>query len=386
MKNDIFFDFDTPLNRRGTGSAKWDKYRNRDVIPLWVADMDFKSAPAILQAIHERIDHAVFGYTLPPAELNDVVVSKLNDQYGWKIKTHWLVWLPGLVTGFNAACRAVGRDGDDVMTAVPVYHPFLSAPANFDRSLIRVPLMEKNRRWYFDFDRIQDAITPQTRFFLLCSPHNPVGRVFSREELTTLAQICEKHDIIICSDEIHCDLILDPEKSHIPTASLSPSIAERTITLMSASKTFNIPGLGCAFAVIADRAQRKRFLGAMSGIVPLVNALGYVATLAAFRDCADWHAALLDYLRANRDFVADAVSQMPNITMAPLEATYLAWIDVRATGIENPIEFFEAGGIGMQDGADFDGPGFVRLNFGCPRETLQEALRRMASALELLKA
>jgi cystathionine beta-lyase len=222
--------------------------------------------------------------------------------------------------------------------------------------------------------------------FLLCSPHNPVGRVFSREELTTLAQICEKHDIIICSDEIHCDLILDPEKSHIPTASLSPSIAERTITLMSASKTFNIPGLGCAFAVIPDRALRKRFLGAMAGIVPHVNVLGYVATLAAFRDCADWHAALLDYLRANRDFVADAVSQMPNLTMAPPEATYLAWIDVRATGIENPIEFFEAGGIGMQDGADFDGPGFVRLNFGCPRKTLEEALQRMATALESLEA
>ena len=385
MKNDSF-DFDTPVNRRGTASAKWDKYEGRDIIPLWVADMDFKSPPAVRQALHERIDHGVFGYTLPSAELNEVVVAMLNDQYGWKIETRWIVWLPGLVTGFNAACRAEGKAGDDVMTAVPVYHPFLSAPANFSRRLIKVPLREKNRRWYFDFDRIEDAVTPKTRLFMLCSPHNPVGRVFTGEELTSLAQICEKHDMIICSDEIHCGLILDPGKSHIPTATLSPSIADRTITLMSPSKTFNTPGLGCAFAVISNRALRKRFIRAMAGIVPHVNALGYVATLAAFRDCADWHTALLDYLRVNRDLVEDAISQMPNLSMAPLEATYLAWIDVRKTGIKNPIEFFEAEGIGMQDGADFDGPGFVRLNFGCPRETLQEALRRMATAMEQLKA
>ncbi|MBW2409538.1 MAG: PatB family C-S lyase [Deltaproteobacteria bacterium] len=386
MKNDYSFDFDPLVNRRGTDSAKWAKYQGTDIIPLWVADMDFKSPPAILQAVHERIEHGVFGYTLPSAELNDVVISRLDDHYGWKIEPKWLVWLPGLVTGFNVACRAIGEAGDDVMTAIPVYHPFLSAPANFNRRLIRVPLMEINRCWYFDFDRIEEAITPQTRLFLLCSPHNPVGRVFSAEELTTLARICEKHDIIICSDEIHCDLILDPEKSHIPTASLNPSIADRTITLMSASKTFNIPGLGCAFAVISNRALRKRYIRAMAGIVPHINTLGYVATLSAFRDCADWHAALLDYLRKNRDLVTDAIADMPNLTMAPLEATYLAWIDVRKTGLENPIEYFESAGIGMQDGADFDGPGFVRFNFGCPQETLKEALRRMATALDKLKA
>ena len=386
MKDDSAFDFDTVVNRRGTDSAKWAKYDGRDIIPLWVADMDFKSPPAILQAVQDRIEHGVFGYVLPSTELNDVVVSKLNDQYGWQIESDWLVWLPGLVTGFNAACRAIGDAGDDVMTAIPVYHPFLSAPANFNRRLIKVRLMELNRHWYFDFDRIEAAITPQTRLFLLCSPHNPVGRVFSAEELTTLAQICEKHDIVICSDEIHCDLILDTEKSHIPTASLSPSIAERTITLMSASKTFNTPGLGCSFAVISNRALRKRYIRAMAGIVPHINTLGYVAMLAAFRDCADWHAALLDYLRKNRDLVTDAISNMPNLSMAPLEATYLAWIDVRKTGLKNPIEFFESAGIGMQDGADFDGPGFVRLNFGCPRKTLEEALRRMATALDNLKA
>jgi cystathionine beta-lyase len=352
MTSDSSFDFDTPVNRGGTSSAKWDKYQGKDIIPLWVADMDFKSPPAILEALHERIDHGIFGYTLPSSELNDAVVSMLNDQYGWKIESKWLVWLPGLVSGFNVACRAVGKDGDDVMTAVPVYHPFLSAPANFNRRLVKIPLTEESHRWYFDFDRIEDAITPQTRLFMLCNPHNPVGRVYTIEELSTLAQICEKHDILICSDEIHCGLILDPEKPHIPAATLSPSIAERTITLMSPSKTFNTPGLCCAFAVIPNQALRRRFIRAMAGIVPMVNAMGYVAALAAFRDCADWHAALL----------------------------------VRAAAIKNPIEVFEAAGIGLQDGADFDGPGFVRLNFGCPRDTLEKALQRMAISLETKKA
>jgi cystathionine beta-lyase len=364
---------------------KWDKYKGRDIIPLWVADMDFKSAPAICEALHARIDHCVFGYTKPSSELNDVVVEMLQTQYGWEIKSEWLVWLPGLVTGLNAVTRAIGQDGDDVITAVPVYPPFLSAPLHFHRNLINVPLLETDNHWGFDFDRFEQAITPKTRLFMLCNPHNPVGRVYSREELSAIAEICDKHDLIICSDEIHCDLILDPDKNHIPTATLATSIAKRTITLMSASKTFNTPGLGCAFAVISDLELRQRLSKATAGIVPLVNALGFAATLVAFRDCADWRAELLDYLRGNRDLVEQAVSQIPAISMAPVEATYLAWIDLRNTGLKNPIKFFEAAGVGLMDGTDFAGPGFVRLNFGCPRATLDKALGRMAVALEKLQ-
>jgi cystathionine beta-lyase len=386
MKKNYQYDFDTPVERRGTASMKWDKYKGRDIIPLWVADMDFKSAPAICEALHARIDHCVFGYTKASSELNDVVVEMLQTQYGWEIKSEWLVWLPGLVTGLNAVCRAIGRDGDDVITAVPVYQPFLSAPLHFNRNLINPPLMETNNHWGFDFDRFEKAITPKTRLLMLCNPHNPVGRVYSREELSAIAEICDKHDLIICSDEIHCDLILDPDKNHIPTATLGASIAKRTITLMSASKTFNTPGLGCAFAVISDLELRQRFSKAMAGIVPLVNALGFAATLVAFRDCADWHAELLDYLRGNLDLVEQVVAQIPALSMAPVEATYLAWIDVRNTGLKNPIKFFEDAGVGLQDGNDFAGPGFVRLNFGCPRATLEKALGRMAVALEGFKA
>jgi cystathionine beta-lyase len=382
MEKEQLFDFDTPVERRATASLKWDKYRNRDIIPLWVADMDFRSPPAVIKALQQRVAYGVFGYTIAPPALNEVVVVMLKNLYGWEIEAEWLVWLPGLVAGLNVVCRAVGEEGDDVMTAVPVYPPFLTAPEHFRRNLVKVPLEEKNNRWKFDFDRLERSITAKTRLFILCNPHNPVGRVYTRDELETLAALCKKHDIVICSDEIHCGLILDEDKPHIPAASLDPDTAARTITLMAASKTFNLPGLGCAFAVISEKSLRLRFKKAMAGIVSMVTALGYTAARAAFEDCDDWHAALLDYLRGNREIVQTAVRGMPHLSMAPVEATYLAWIDMRAAGIRNPTAFFEDAGVGLQDGIEFVGPGFVRLNFGCSRSLLEKALQRMAVALE----
>jgi cystathionine beta-lyase len=382
LKKDSCFDFNIPVERRDTASMKWDKYKGKDIIPMWVADMDFCSPPAVIDALHQRIAHGVFGYTIPPESLNTTVVKMLQADYGWAIEPQWLVWLPGLVTGLNVVCRAVGKDNDDVMTAVPVYPPFLTAPENSRRHLVKVPLQEKDNHWTFDFDRLESAITPRTRLFLLCNPHNPVGRIFTRDELNALAVICQKHDIIICSDEIHCGLLLDEDKTHLPTSILDPEVAKRTITLMSPSKTFNLPGLGCAFAVISDENLRRRFVQAKSGIVPLVNALGLAAAEAAYRDCADWHSGLLEYLRGNRDMVARAIDDMPLLSIAPLEATYLAWIDVRSAHLSNPARFFEDAGVGLQDGIEFDGPGFVRLNFGCQRPLLQEALDRMKSAMD----
>ncbi|MGD8943986.1 MAG: PatB family C-S lyase, partial [Desulfobacterales bacterium] len=332
--------------------------------------------------LQQRVAHGVFGYTVAPESLETIVVEKLAADFNWSIQPEWLVWLPGLVTGFNVACRAVGEDNDDVMTAVPVYPHFLTAPQNSRRRLIKVPLQETDNHWTFDFDRLEKAITPDTRLFLLCNPHNPVGRVFRRDELDTLADICENHDVIICSDEIHCELILDSEKTHIPTATLDAAVAERTITLMSPSKTFNLPGLGCAFAVISARKLRRRFIKAMAGIVPHVNAMGYAAAEAAYRDCADWHAALLEYLRGNRDKAARAISDIPRLSMAPVEATYLAWIDVRSAGLADPVRFFEDAGVGLQDGIEFGGPGYVRLNFGCQRPLLEEALDRIKKAMD----
>jgi cystathionine beta-lyase len=382
MTKKQIFDFDSPVERRATASLKWDKYGNRDIIPLWVADMDFQSPPAVIKALQQRVAYGVFGYTTAPKKLNEVVVGMLKNLYDWQIESDWLVWLPGLVTGLNVVCRTLGEEGDDVMTAVPVYPPFLTAPGHFRRNLIKVPLEEINNRWQFDFNRLEQSITAKTRAFILCNPHNPVGRVYTRDELETLVAICKRHDIIICSDEIHCGLILDKDKPHVPTASLDPDTAAHTITLMSASKTFNLPGLGCAFAVISEKTLRQRFNKAAAGIVPMVNALGYTASRVAFEECSDWHEALLDYLRGNRDTVQAAVSRMPHLTMAPAEATYLAWIDLRAADLKNPAAFFEDAGVGLQDGIEFDGPGFVRLNFGCSRSLLEKALQRMAEALD----
>jgi len=382
MKNSERYDFDTPVERRGTASLKWEKYGSRDIIPMWVADMDFQSPPEVLKAIVTRAAHGVFGYTLPPEELNGLIVSMLEKTYDWVVDPECLVWLPSLVTGLNVACRAVGQDGDDVMTAVPIYPPFLTAPGFSRRNLVKVPLKEDDGRWQFDFDRLEKMITDKTRIFILCNPHNPVGRVFKRSELAELAAICNKYDIVICSDEIHCGLILYRDKVHVPTATLAPEIADRTITLMAPSKTFNTPGLGCAFAVISNRKLRKQFKNAMAGIVPMPNALGYAATMAAFSECADWHEALLNYLRANLETVSGAIQQMPSLSIAPVEATYLAWIDMRNSGLKNPVKFFEEAGVGLQDGIEFDGPGFARLNFGCPRKLLRKALDRMKAAMD----
>ena len=387
MEIDHLFDFDTPIDRRNTASMKWDKYKDQDIIPLWVADMDFRSPPPVIETLKHRIDHGIFGYTHPPEELVSVIVSMLHTRYHWTIRENWIVWLPGLVTGLNVVCKAVGEPGDDVMTTVPVYPPFLSAPKHARRNLVVTSLVYDGVHWSFDFDRLTKKITPRSKLFLLCSPHNPTGRVFTRKELLAFAEICEKNHCIICSDEIHCDLVLARDRFHTPIAALSDEIARRTITLMSPSKTFNLPGLGCSFAIIPDRELRIRFSAAMAGIVPHVNALGYTAALAAYRDGWPWHKALIEYLRGNLALVESSVNQMNGVSMGPVEATYLAWINMTGTGVENPVSFFEKAGVGLSEGSSFTLPGhvgshYVRLNFACPRSLLLKALERMIAVVE----
>ena len=369
--------FDTPVDRRGSDSIKWGRYAGRDVLPLWVADMDFAAPPVVLDALRQRIEHGVFGYGQPTLEAEESVLAHLESEYGWRIEREWIVWLPGLVTGLNVACRAV--DGG-VLTAAPVYPPFFSAPRHFGRPLARVDLVCSDGRWGWDWDALQGGVAPETRLFLFCHPHNPVGRCWDETELRRLAEFAERNDLVVCSDEIHCGLILDEGRRHLPFASLGPDTARRTITLMAPSKTFNIPGLGCAFAVIADPVLRRLFQRAMDGIVPHVNVLGFVACAAAYRHGAGWHRELVVYLRGNRDRVTAAVNAEKRVKMAPVEATYLAWIDVRGLGLANPAAHFEAHGLGLSDGADFGAPGWLRLNFGCPRATLDEALSRFALA------
>ena len=377
--------FDTLVDRRGSDSIKWDRYAGRDVLPLWVADMDFVAPPPVLTALHRRIEHGIFGYGGPWPSLTESVLAHLESEYKWRIEAEWIVWLPGLVTGLNVACRAV--DGE-VLTATPIYPPFLSAPRFSGRKLDCVELACSDGRWHWDKIALQNASTAATKLFLLCHPHNPVGRCWSEEELRDVAVFAEQNDLIVCSDEIHCGLILDADKCHIPFASLSPDAAKRSITLMAPSKTYNIPGLGCAFAVIPDATLRRRFLRAMDGIVPHVNVLGLAACEAAYRDCGDWHRELIAYLVGNRDrlaaatqgdFLRGAVNAGKRAKMSHVEATYLAWIDARELGLANPAAHFEAHGLGLSDGADFGAPGWLRFNFGCTRATLDEALGRFAA-------
>lgn len=380
------FDFNEIIDRGPTASYKWDKYGDRDVIPLWVADMDFRSAPAIIEGLQERISHGIFGYTRAPDNLVKAVVAALRDDYDWTVDPDWIVWLPGVVSGLNVLCRAIGSCGDEVITLTPVYPPFLSAPALAGRALVRVPLHVEGARWTCDMDALERAVSERTRLMLLCSPHNPVGRVWSRDEVAALADFAERHDLILGSDEIHAGLILDEGTPHIPAATVSRGVAARTVTLMAPSKTFNIPGLGCSFAVIQDRRLRVAFCHSMEGIVPHVNLLGYVAAQAAYEKGRSWHIESLAYLRDNRNLVEREIEAMPGLSMTHVEATYLAWIDARKTGIADPAGFFEQAGVGLSDGVDFGGPGYVRLNFGCPRSLLIEALRRMREALDRRKS
>lgn len=370
--------FDQAPDRRGTDSIKWSRYAGRDVLPLWVADMDFAVAPAIEEALARRVHHGVFGYAAPWPSLFEAVQEHLQREYGWAIEPGWLVWLPGLVAGLHIAARATGGAA---FTATPVYPPFLDAAAQ----VVTTPLRREATGWTWDLPAVEAALTDETRLFLLCHPHNPVGRAWTEAELGAIDALADRHDLVVCSDEIHCGLVLDPARRHRPYASLSPAAARRSITLMAPSKTFNLPGLGCAFAVIPDAALRGRFRRAMHGIVPHVNVLGLVACEAAFRHAGAWHAALLDHLRGNRDRLLEVVAATPGLSTTPVEATYLAWLDARQSGLASPHRDLEAAGVGLSDGREF-GPGdayqgFLRLNFGCTRAVLDEALRRIQRAL-----
>ena len=373
------FDFDEIIDRSGTSATKHEKYRGRDVIPLWVADMDFKSPPRVIEALHARIDHGVYGYTDNPPELIDLVCERLERLYGWQVGGQDLVILPGVVPGLNLACRAYCEPDDAVITMVPIYYPFMTAPEFSHRRLIKVRSRFEDKRWTLDLDALEEAARDAS-LLLLCNPYNPVGRVLTREELEGIGRICLENDVIICSDEIHCDLLFDDHK-HIPTASLSAEIADITVTLMAPSKTFNLAGFGGSYAVIQNRALRRRFKDEMRGIMPHVGFIGYEAMDAAYRYGDPWLRELLSYLQSNRDFLGEALGSIPGLEMNEVEATYLAWLDVSGLGLNDPPAFFEDAGVGMSPGGQFDDDRFMRLNFGCPRSVLETAVSRIDAAV-----
>jgi cysteine-S-conjugate beta-lyase len=380
------FGFDRVIDRRSTDSNKWRKFP-ADVLPLWVADMDFPSPPAVVRALHARVDHGFFGYLADPNELPGVVAERVAKRYGWRISPEAVLSLPGVIAGFNQALRALTSPGDGMLVQTPVYPPILRSAGNHglrrdDHALTR----GADGRYTVDLDAFAAALRADTKVFLLCNPHNPVGRLYGRAELEGMAAACLRRDVVIVADEIHCDLLHDG-RQHVPIASLAPEIEQRTITLMAPSKTFNLPGLKCAVAIIPDAALRERFAAAAGDLVAKINVLGYTAALAAYREGDAWLEALLGYLVANRDFLVRQVrATLPGVAVAPPEATYLAWLDCRGAGpaARDPYTFFlERARVALNDGTTFGpgGAGFVRLNFACPRALLAEGLERMRAAL-----
>ena len=379
------FDFDRIPERRDSDSNKWRKFP-ADVLPLWVADMDFASPPAVVAALHARVEHGFFGYLTESPELREVVAERLAKRYGWRVEPEAVVPVPGVNSGVNLAVRALTKPGDGLLVQTPIYPPLLRAAGNHGVARHSHPLSrEADGRYSVDTDAFARTIQAETRAFLLCNPHNPVGRLFERQELSAMASACLRRDLWIIADEIHSDLVFDGRR-HTPMATIAPEIAQRTITFVAPSKTFNIPGLKCAVAVVPNAGLRERLADAASDLVPKINVLGHAAAGAAYREGDPWLQALLRYLEDNRDFLAREVSRrLPGVRMGVPEATYLAWLDCRETGLADPYTFFlEHAKVALNDGKAFGpgGEGFVRLNFGCPRALLAEALVRMANALE----
>jgi cystathionine beta-lyase len=389
----MIYDFDAVPDRRASDCGKWNFYA-ADILPMWVADMDFISPEPVIQALRRRVEHGIFGYPTSIGqaafvpELTGAIVNWIAVRHGWQVPPEHIVLLPGVVPGFNLACHAFASPGG-VLVQTPVYEPILRAAEHTGSRPHEMQLTYTADGTYsIDFDAFEAAMQPGVRLFILCNPHNPVGRVFRRDELERMAEICLRHGVLMVSDEIHADLVFS-ESRHVPLGSLDPEIARRTITLMAPSKTFNIAGLQCAYAIIPDETLRKQYLQANHGLLGWVNLMGATAAQAAYSDGQEWLDQVMAYLQANRDFMVDYVQrELPGIRVASPEGTYLAWLDCRsaepAQAAEDPYHFFmEKARLGLNDGAGFgkDGKGFVRLNFGCPRSLLVEGLTRMKRAL-----
>ena len=372
-------------DRRSTESVKWGIY-GADVLPMWVADMDFVSPKPVQDALIRRVEHGVFGYPMVSQEFKQVIVDRMQQRYQWTITPEDLVFMPGVVPGFNLACQAFTRPGESILMQTPVYPPFLCAPENAAARGIHVDLVRQADGSYcIDYDAFEQAIEWDTRVFMLCNPHNPTGRVLRREELEKLAEICLRHRVIICADEIHSD-ILYKGHAHIPVASLNPEISRHTVTLIAPSKTFNIAGLECSVMICTNPEMRETLEKTRRGLLGHINLMGLTAGLSAYRDCQDWLDRLLVTLEGNRDFLVNFVQQrMPEISITCPEGTYLAWLDCRELDVpQDPYTFFlENARVAMNNGREFGeaGEGFLRFNFGCPQPMLEEALIRMEKAL-----
>jgi cystathionine beta-lyase len=382
------FDFDMPVDRAGSWSQRWERFRGidaagREILPLWVADMDFRAPPPVLEALARRIDHGVLGYSVLPSSLRDAIVRRMQRLYRWKIQPDWIVMLPGVVAGLHLAVRQLTLPHEKLLLPAPVYNPFRRAAELAPRTFEAIPLARVSGTHHvLDAARMEDGFRRGARMLLLCNPQNPGGAIYGRDELTRIAALAERHDALICSDEIHAELVLDADRAHVPIASLSPEVSRRTVTLMSPNKAFNIPGAGCGYAIIEDPGLRAAFSRDLHGLVPDPGVFSYIGALAAYDEpaCETWLAGLIAYLRANRDVAEAALARIEGLETWHVEAGCLAWIDARAWGLDDPAAHFLKHGLALSPGSQFGAPGFVRLNFGTQRARLDEALSRMCEA------
>lgn len=378
------FNFDEEIDRRHSDSVKWNAF-SEDILPMWVADMDFRSPDCIIDALQQRIRHGVFGYGTKPHELIDVIIARFAQRYGWHINPDWIVCLPGVVTGLNLSVRAFTTPGQATIAPTPLYPQFRKAAEHARRQHLEAPLKLEGKRWVIDVEALHQKITGNEKLLMLCNPQNPGGTVYRREELAQQLAFAQRHDLVVCSDDIHCELLLQPDAQYIPFATLNEDAAQRSITLLSPSKSFNIAGLGASVAIIPNPELRRRFNITRQGIVPGVDILALTAATAAWRDGDPWLDALLVYLRARRDQLVTTVNTLPGLSMIAPEATYLGWVDASGLGVNNPALFFRNAGLAFSAGEDFGNPQYVRINFGCTSARLDEALRRMQQAIHSLR-
>lgn len=376
------FDFDSSPDRRGTGSYKWDTYAD-GVIPMWVADMDFRTAPAIIDALRRRVDHGVFGYTLVGDEYYDAVTGWFDRRHGWTIDPSMIIYTSGVVPAVSAIIKAMTRPGDKVVLQTPAYNCFFSSIRNNGCDASRNELLRQEDGSYrIDFDDLEERCAdPDARLLILCNPHNPTGRIWTPEELTRIAEICTAHRVFVISDEIHCELTYNG-REYTPFATLAPE-GLRYAVCVSPSKAFNTAGLQIANIVSSDAEVRARIDRAINdNEVCDVNPFGVAGTIAAYNECAGWLDELREYLWQNwqtvRKFFAE---KLPDFDLTPLESTYLVWIDCRHTGLgaDRLSELLVEGGVALSPGSIYGDDGFMRLNIACPRERLEDSLRRIAA-------
>lgn len=385
------YDFDRYIERYGTNCKKWDDcirmFGSDEVLPMWLADMDFAAPPEVVAALKQRADHEVFGYVAGADTALDALIRWMDDHYGWTISKEWVVLTPGVVTALSLVVLAYSAPGDKIIVQPPVYPPFFSVVRDNDRVVIENPLLLTNGYYTMNLDQLEEIIDERVKMIVLCSPHNPVGRVWKRVELERLGQICLERGLLLVSDEIHSDIVFHGHQ-HICTASISEELQKRTITLTAPSKTFNLAGLTTSFAIISDPELRRKFKTHIDRLhIGAKNIFGLVAMEASYRYGQAWLNDLLLYLEENRDFLVKYVKDRINgITVYPPEGTFLAWLDCRGLGMdpERLKKFFnDEARIGINYGSNFgsQGEGFVRLNFGCPRLLLREGLRRLEEAV-----